>query len=571
MENKYRNSTRNIIFPLILAAGVIGGIFIGMLTAHKRAPAQGAGQLPRLNARNYGENKLVYALSLIDKLYVDSVNVDTLSEAAIEKLIAELDPHSTYIPASDFASMNETLDGEFDGVGILFNMGTDTVIVLNVIAGGPSYEAGVRNGDRIITIDDSLVAGQKVNQNDIMKMLRGLRGTTVDLGLQRQGIDQLVPVTVTRGVIPVKSLDAAFMIKPGIGYVKLSAFAKNSSRELGAALHRLQQHGMTKLIFDLRGNSGGFLDQAIDIAKMFLPSRQLIVYTVDRNGDRTEEYSDGRGAYKDIDIAILVDEGSASSSEILAGAVQDNDRGIIIGRRTFGKGLVQQQIPFSDGSALRLTIARYYTPTGRSIQKPYGNGSDDYHSELYQRIQHQELFTADSIRFDDSLRFITPGGRTVYGGGGIMPDIFVPLDTLGYSKYYSEVWGKNILYRYTLDYADRHRDRLNAISSVQELNDMLDSDGTLLSDFIAYAGRQGVPANYSDIAKSREVILAQLRAYIGRNSPLDDTGFYANIYVIDTAILKAIEELEEGEYLSLLAAGQADYPAFPTAEWPDFL
>lgn len=571
MENKYRNSTRNIIFPLILAAGVIGGIFIGMLTAHKRAPAQGAGQLPRLNARNYGENKLVYALSLIDKLYVDSVNVDTLSEAAIEKLIAELDPHSTYIPASDFASMNETLDGEFDGVGILFNMGTDTVIVLNVIAGGPSYEAGVRNGDRIITIDDSLVAGQKVNQNDIMKMLRGLRGTTVDLGLQRQGIDQLVPVTVTRGVIPVKSLDAAFMIKPGIGYVKLSAFAKNSSRELGAALHRLQQHGMTKLIFDLRGNSGGFLDQAIDIAKMFLPSRQLIVYTVDRNGDRTEEYSDGRGAYKDIDIAILVDEGSASSSEILAGAVQDNDRGIIIGRRTFGKGLVQQQILFSDGSALRLTIARYYTPTGRSIQKPYGNGSDDYHSELYQRIQHQELFTADSIRFDDSLRFITPGGRTVYGGGGIMPDIFVPLDTLGYSKYYSEVWGKNILYRYTLDYADRHRDRLNAISSVQELNDMLDSDGTLLSDFIAYAGRQGVPANYSDIAKSREVILAQLRAYIGRNSPLDDTGFYANIYVIDTAILKAIEELEEGEYLSLLAAGQADYPAFPTAEWPDFL
>ncbi|MCD8103347.1 MAG: S41 family peptidase [Alistipes sp.] len=558
MENKYRNSTRNIIFPLILAAGVIGGIFIGTLTSHKRAPAQGAGQLPRLNARNYRENKLVYALSLIDKLYVDSVNVDTLSEVAIEKLIAELDPHSTYIPASDFASMNEALDGEFDGVGILFNMGTDTVIVLNVIAGGPSDEAGVRNGDRIITIDDSLVAGQKVGQNDIMKMLRGPRGTKVELGLQRQGIEDLVPVTVTRGVIPVKSLDAAFMIKPGIGYVKLSAFAKNSSRELGAALHRLQQHGMTQLIFDLRGNSGGFLDQAIDIAKMFLPSRQLIVYTVDRNGDRTEEYSDGRGAYKDIGLAILVDEGSASSSEILAGAVQDNDRGIIIGRRTFGKGLVQQQIPFSDGSALRLTIARYYTPTGRSIQKPYENGSDDYHSELYQRIQHQELFTADSIRFDDSLRFTTPGGRTVYGGGGIMPDIFVPLDTLGYSSYYFEVWGRNILYRYTIEYSDRHRDRLNSISSVQELNDMLDSDTGLLNDFIAYASRQGVPANYRDIAKSRDVILAQLRAYIGRNSPLEDTGFYANIYVIDTAILKAIEELEGGDYLSMLLAGKAE-------------
>lgn len=548
---KYKNSIRNIIFPLLLAAAVIGDIFIGLLTAQKRSPAA-AGQLPKLNTRSYGENKLAYVLSLIDKLYVDTVDVDTLSETAIERLIEELDPHSSYIPASDYAAVNESLDGEFDGVGILFNMATDTVIVLNVIPGGPSDEAGVRNGDRIIMIGDSLVAGQNINQNDIVKMLRGQRGTDVELSLQRQGINELVPVTVTRGIIPLKSLDAAFMIKPGIGFIKLTAFSKNSLKEVNAALSRLQEHGMTKLIFDLRGNSGGFLDQAIDIANEFLPTRQLIVYTVDRNGNRTEQFSDGRGRYTDVDLAILVDEGSASSSEILAGAVQDNDRGLVIGRRTFGKGLVQQQIPFGDGSALRLTIARYYTPTGRSIQKPYDNGSDDYHHELYHRIEHQELFTADSIKFDDDLKFTTPGGRTVYGGGGIMPDIFVPLDTLGYSKYYSQVWGKNILYRYTIEYSDRHRDRLNSISSVGELNEMLDSDRNLLNDFIAYAARKGVPADWSDIAKSRDIMVAQLRAYIGRNTPLDDTGYYANIYVIDNAIMKAIEELENGDEPSLV-------------------
>lgn len=543
--DKYRNSKRNIIFPLILAAGVIGGIFIGMMSAGRGATGNMGGQMPRLSPKSFSENKLVYTLSLIDKLYVDPVDLDTISESAIENLIMQLDPHSSYIPASDFATVNEALDGEFDGIGVQFNMGTDTVIVLSVIPGGPSEAAGVFNGDRIITIDDSLVAGQKIPQNDIVKMLRGKCGTEVTLGLQRQGIDELVPVTVTRGVIPVTSLDAAFMIQPGIGFIKLSAFSKNSAREIGAAMNRLSEHGMTKLILDLRGNSGGFLDQAIDIANEFLPARQLIVYTEDRHGNRNEQFSNGRGYYTDMDLVVLVDEGSASSSEILAGAIQDNDRGWLVGRRTFGKGLVQQQIPYGDGSALRLTIARYYTPTGRSIQKPYDNGLDEYNSDIWHRIEHQELFTADSIRFDDSLKFVTPGGRVVYGGGGIMPDYFVPLDTTGYSNYYSQVWGRNILYRYTIDYTDRHRERINSITSVPELQQMLDSDTGLLNDFIAYAARHGIAPDYRDIAISRDLILAQLRAYIGRNTPLDYDGYYANIYVIDPTILKAIEILQD--------------------------
>ncbi|MCD8072659.1 MAG: S41 family peptidase [Alistipes sp.] len=542
--DKYTNSKRNIIFPLILAAGIIGGIFIGMFSAGKNA-AYSAPSMPKISPKSFSENKLMYTLSLIDKLYVEPVDVDTLSETAIESLINQLDPHSAYIPAKDFASVNAALAGECAGFGVVFDLATDTVIVLNVIPGGPSEAAGVFNGDRIITIGDSIVAGRGIPQNEVVKMLRGKRGTTVELGLERRGIDELVPVTVTRGIIPLKSLDAAFMIQPEIGFIRLSAFSKNSAKELAAAMQRLGEHGMTKLILDLRGNTGGFLDQAINMANDLLPAKQLIVYTEDRHGTRNEQYSNGKGRYTDLQIAILVDQETASSSEILAGAVQDNDRGWIVGRRTYGKGLVQQQIPYGDGSALRLTIAKYYTPTGRSIQKPYDNGIDDYRSDILHRIEHNEFFTADSIKFDDSLRFVTPGGRTVYGGGGIMPDYFVPLDTVGYSQYYSQVWGKNILYRYTLDYADRHREELNAITSVPELNRMLDGDSNLLNDFIAYAARKGVPPDYSDIAKSREVILAQLRAYIGRNTPLDDDGFYANIYVIDPVVLKAIEVLEE--------------------------
>ena len=535
----YKNTKRNILFPSLLAVAVAAGILIGSLLGRNSAESQQR----RSRTLPFSGDKIGYTLSLIENLYVDSVNMDSIAEHVLPVLVKELDPHSVYIPVPDMAAANETLDGEFDGIGVVFNMATDTVIVLNVISSGPSDKAGVKAGDRIIRIDDSLVAGRKIPQDRIVKLLRGKRGTKVNLSLQRSGIGDLVPVTVERGVIPIKSIDAAFMIAPQVGFVKLTAFSKNSYGELKAALDRLKGEGMTRLIFDLRGNTGGFLDQAIRIANEFLPGQKLIVYTEDKRKRRVEEFSDGRGGYTDMPLAILIDEGSASSSEILAGAIQDNDRGTVIGRRSYGKGLVQQQFPYPDGSALRLTIARYYTPTGRSIQKPYTHGTDEYNNDLVTRFRHNEMFSADSIKFADSLRFTTPGGKVVYGGGGIMPDIFVPLDTTDMTPYFLEVTGRNILYKYTIEYSDRIREKLNEVRTVSELDALLDSDPGLFDDFIAYASRRGVAPDKEQIERSRALITAQLRAYIGRNSVLEDAGFYSNIYPIDNVIVRAIDEL----------------------------
>jgi carboxyl-terminal processing protease len=358
-------------------------------------------------------------------------------------------------------------------------------------------------------------------------------------------IKDTINLTVTRDAIPLKSVDAAFMLSDNIGFIRLSAFAKNSYAEVVRSLLMLRSEGMTKLIFDLRGNTGGFLDQAILIANEFLPEKRMIVYTEDRHKERVEQFSSGTGTATDIALAVLIDEESASSSEILAGALQDNDRGVIIGRRSFGKGLVQQQIPFDDGSALRLTTARYFTPTGRSIQKPYTTGdAKGYEREIYERYAHNEMFSADSIRFDDSLRYITPAGRTVYGGGGIMPDRFIPMDTTDMTRYYIEVVGRNILYRYTIEYGDRHRDALNKVQTTADLRALLDADRTLLNDFVAYAARKGVRPAWSDIRRSRKLLEAQIRAFIGRNTALEDAGYYSEIHAVDTVVAAAIEELE---------------------------
>lgn len=539
----YKNSKRTVLFPLLLSAGVVLGLLLGQYLGRNSTASQLRGLLQHMNLP---ANKLTQTLSLIESQYVDSVSMDSLAEHVVPLLVKELDPHSVYIPASEMAELNEPLEGEFDGIGVVFNMATDTVIVLNVIPQGPSDKAGVKAGDRIIEIDDSLVAGRKIPQNRIVKRLRGPRGTTVRLGLERQGIGELVDVEVVRGVIPIKSIESAFQIAEGIGYVKLGQFARTSFDELERALTSLRAEGVTKLIFDLRGNSGGYLDQAIMIANEFLHKGQLIVYTEDRRHEQQREYADGTGSAQDIEVAVLIDQSSASSSEILAGALQDNDRGTIIGRRSFGKGLVQRQIPYSDGSALRLTTARYYTPTGRSIQKPYTIGDDaSYEEELWQRYENNEFFSADSVHFADSLRRVTPGGKVVYGGGGIMPDVFVPADTTDVTKYFVEVAGRNILYRYTIEYADRHREALNAVRTLPELQALLDSDRTLVEDFIRYAARQGVAPRYGDIARSRRLIEAQLRAYIGRNTALEDNGFYANIYPVDNVIVRAIGVLND--------------------------
>ncbi len=539
----YKNSKRTVLFPLLLAAGVVLGLVLGQYLGRNSTTSQLKGMLSRMALPT---NKLTYTLSLIENQYVDSVSMDSLAEHVIPLLVKELDPHSVYIPASEMQALNEPLEGEFDGIGVVFNMATDTVIVLNVIPQGPSDKAGIKAGDRIIEIGDSVVAGRKIPQNNVVKMLRGPRGTTVHLGIGRQGISGLVPIDVERGVIPIRSIESAFRIADGVGYVKLGQFARTTYDEFRRALASLRAEGVTKLIFDLRGNSGGFLDQAIAVANEFLHKGQLIVYTEDRRHEQLREYADGNGSAQDMEVVVLIDEGSASSSEILAGALQDNDRGTIVGRRSFGKGLVQRQIPYSDGSALRLTTARYYTPTGRSIQKPYTIGDDEsYEEDIWNRYKNNEFFSADSIHFADSLKRTTPGGKVVYGGGGIMPDVFIPADTTDVTKYFIEVSGRNILYRYTIEYADRHREVLNAVQTIGDLQALLDSDKTLVDDFVRYAARKGVAPRYGDIARSRRLIEAQLRAYIGRNTKLEDNGFYANIYPVDNVIVRAVGILKE--------------------------
>ena len=539
----YRNSRRTILFPLLLAAGVVAGLLLGQFLGRNSLESRMRNVLQGLSLPT---NKLTYTMALIEREWVDSIPMDTLAERVIPLLVSELDPPSAYIPASEMQRVNEPLEGEFDGIGVVFNMATDTVIVLNVIPSGPSDRAGVRAGDRILRINDSLVAGQRIPQERIVRRLRGPRGSKVRLSLGRQGIGEPVEVEVVRDVIPLRSVESAFIIRDDIGFVKLSQFAQTTHRELTDALDTLRRQGMNKLILDLRGNSGGYLDQAIRLANEFLPEGDLIVYTEDRNHEQVREYADGTGRWQELPLAVLIDEQSASASEILAGALQDNDRGTIVGRRSFGKGLVQRQIGYPDGSALRLTTAHYYTPTGRSIQKPYTVGDNaSYEDELWNRYEHNEFFTADSIRFADSLRRLTPGGKVVYGGGGIMPDRFIPADTSDVTRYFIEVSGRNILYRYTIEYADRHREALNAVRSVAELRELLDRDTGLVDDFVRYAARHGVKPDYRQIARSRRLMEAQLRAYIGRNTPLEDNGFYANIYPVDAVITASIELLDE--------------------------
>ena len=543
----YKNNKHTILFPLILAAGVVLGILLGQFVGRNSVESQLRTLISRggLNTNN----KIMQTCMLVEHKFVDSISMDSLSELVIPLMMKELDPHSVYIPAREMQQLNEPLEGEFDGIGVVFNAATDTVIILNVIPNGPSAKAGIVAGDRIIEVNDTIVAGVKMPQNDIVKRLRGRRGTEVKLSLKRQGIDDLVDVTVVRDAIPIESIESAFMVTDDIGYIRLSQFARTSYIELLKALIELRSAGMHKLIFDLRDNSGGYLDQAIMIANEFLPQGKLIVYTEDRERKQVREYSDGTGSSSDLALVILIDEGSASSSEILAGAVQDNDRGTIVGRRSFGKGLVQSQLPYPDGSALRRTIARCYTPTGRSIQKPYKNGDEtDYEMDLLRRYQNNEFFSADSIHFADSLRYVTPKGKVVYGGGGIMPDVFIPLDTTDMTKYYVEVTGRNILYRYTIEYADRHREALNKVQTLEQLQALLDADKNLFEDFVRYAAEQGVRGPRREINRSRKIMEAQLRAYIGRNTALEDDGFYYNIFPIDEVVQRSIELLEQMPY-----------------------
>lgn len=533
-----KNSKKSIITPIAISVALVLGVWFGYSVANNYGGNQGS----QIGSGDLGyTNKLSYTLQLINSLYVDTIDCNTLVEAVMPELMAQLDPHSAYVPAVEMEGRKETLDGEFDGIGIVFNMFTDTIIVLNVIANGPSYKAGVMPGDRIITVESDTIAGREIPQNDVVKLLRGKRGTNVSIGIERKNVQELVEINITRDKIPIKSIDSWFMIAPNIGYVKLSSFSRTTHTELLEVLEELRLEGMQDLIFDLRGNAGGFLDQAILVADEFLDAGQMIVYTEDRDGEQIKQLSSEQGGSSDLGLVVMIDEYSASSSEIIAGAIQDNDRGTIVGRRSFGKALVQSMIPFSDGSAILLTVARYYTPTGRSIQKPYELGDSDYESDILNRYVHSEFFSADSIHFADSLKFVTPKGKTVYGGGGIMPDIFVPLDTLDMTPYYYVVTGLNILYAYTMEYSDSHREEINNIDTIDELNFFLDSDKYLLDDFVRYAKSKGVEPNYKEILISRNLLTSLLRAYIGRHTKLESTGYFSNIYAIDDALQKSVE------------------------------
>ena len=521
-----------VIIALCIGIGILIGNHFTSLTKGKR------------NFYSSG-NKINAILDIIDEQYVDTVNMKDLVEDVIPKVFSELDPHSVYIPAKDAKQANEDLEGSFSGIGVSFNMQTDTILVINVIPGGPAEKAGLRPFDRIITINDSTYAGNKSSQELVMKTLRGAKNSTVSLGVERKNEPELLVFDVTRGDVPVSSVDVSYKVEDGIGYIKISKFGRTTYNEFITALAKLQKEGCTSFVIDLRGNTGGYMDAAINMVNEFMPQGKLVVYTEGKAFPRNDAYTNGTGNFQENPIVILTDEFSASASEIFAGAVQDNDRGMIIGRRTFGKGLVQSPIQMSDGSEIRLTIARYYTPSGRSIQKNYTMGEDnEYGQDIYNRFMHGEFDSADSIKLNEQEEYKTAMGRTVYGGGGIMPDIFIPRDTSGVTSYFTNVVNSGVLNLFALDYSDRNFDKLSSFKNYEALYKYLQQQ-PLLSDFVNYAESKGIKRRPTLINISAPLILKQIEAYIVRNF-FDDAGFYPIFQNDDVTLKEAVKVLKEG-------------------------
>lgn len=528
------NKSNLLLRILSMILCVVLGILIGQrMVYHRNVIPLGAS-----TSREY--QKLNLILDQVREHYVDPVNIDSLIEKSLPLIMGELDPHSIYIPASEMDEINESIEGNFDGIGVTFNMPNDTALVVSVISGGPAERAGVQPGDKIITVNDTIIAGKKIDQNAVVKMLRGKMGSKVTIGVKRIDEAQLIQIPITRGKIPIKSVDVAFMLDANTGYIRLSKFSKASHQEFMQAAQKLIDEGMSKLVFDLRGNTGGLLDQAFEIANEFLSKEQLIVYTEGRARRRQNMYADGRGCLQEINVAILIDEATASASEIVAGALQDNDKGHIVGLRSFGKGLVQEPVYFSDNSGLRLTVARYYTPSGRSIQKPY-EGSK-YDDNVYQRYLHGEFTIIDSIKQNTNERFTTPQGKVVYGGGGIMPDVFVPIDTTGVNKYLGTVSRRNLIFRFTLQFTEQHRKEINRITTFEALKKFY-APYNLVALFTEYAAKNGVQGTPAEIRECAELLEIYLKAYIGRNTPLDNEGLYPFVATIDNTLQEAVKVL----------------------------
>lgn len=484
-------------------------------------------------------NKLALILSQVDAHYVDDVDYSRITEETIPLILEKLDPHSLYLTPKELQSAEEQLIGNFDGIGIQFNVPNDTAVVINVISGGPSERAGIMSGDRIVMVDKEVVAGNNMNQDSLVAKLRGPSGTMVSVSVKRVGIKNPISFNIKRDKIPLKSLDVSYMINDTTGYIKLSKFTRTSYKEFLDAMSILRKKGMTSLIFDLRGNSGGYFDQALLLSNEFLNRGELIVYMQGRKRPRQDFHADNSGKYRDIQLKILIDEGSASSSEIVAGAIQDNDRGIIVGRRSFGKGLVQEPVYFSDNSGIRLTVARFYTPTGRSIQKPYQE--DNYREDILERYRHGEMISADSIRVSDSLRFVTPGGKVVFGGGGIIPDIFVPIDTTGVTPFLIKSSNLGLTFKFSALMADQFRQKINTITTLEEYHQFFEGED-FESRFLEYARENGVIAPKAEWVESKDVIMNHIKAYIGRYTPLDDNAFYPVLLERDNFVKAAIEQ-----------------------------
>ena len=541
------NNTRFI--PFLLAICLIAGIAIGTFYANHFSGN-------KLGIINTSSNKLNALLRIIDDQYVDTVNMGELVEEAMPQILSELDPHSSYIPAKDLEAVNADLKGSFSGIGIQFTIQNDTIHVNSVIQGGPSEKVGLMAGDRIVEVDDSAFVGKIVTNSEAMKRLKGEKGSKVKLGVYRPGEKDLLHFTVIRGNIPVKSIDAAYMINEKVGYIKVNKFGETTYPELLIALAKLNQKNCEGLIVDLRGNTGGYMAAAIQMVNEFLPNNRLIVYTQGRKSPREDYSSNGTGSNQKMPLVVLVDEGSASASEIFAGAIQDNDRGTIVGRRSFGKGLVQQPIEFSDGSAIRLTIARYYTPSGRCIQKPYEKGKEsEYELDLLTRYEHGEFFSADSIKQDETEVYHTRLGRPVYGGGGIMPDIFVPQDTTGMTSYFRMAANRGLIIRYTFDYTDQNRSTLQKYDTPEKMEAYLKGQN-LLNKFAAWAEKKGLKRRNNLMMKSRHLFEMSLYGNIIYNM-LGMEAYVEYLNESDKTVLKAVEILEKGESFPQAPAPQA--------------
>lgn len=535
MKTKY-----TIYLPLLFALVLVAGIFLG----YKLTPVSVHPQLMNFTMGKY--NKMNDVVNYIVQEYVDSVDRNQLTKEGIRGMLKQLDPHSQYISAEDFHAVNEPLLGNFEGIGIQFRIVEDTITVIMPISGGPSEKVGLIAGDRIVTVDDSLVAGIGIDNKGATGKLKGKRGTKVEVEIFRRGLPAMLDFTITRDVIPTYSVDIAFLPEDQVGYIKVSRFSATTYKEFSEAVEKLLGAGMTSLILDLRENTGGYLDAAIDMSDEFLKKDELIVFTEGNNQPRESFYATRKGSLEDIPLVILIDDGTASASEIVAGAIQDNDRGTIVGRRSFGKGLVQRQLDLMDGSALRLTIARYYTPTGRCIQKPYDpeKGFDSYYNESYHRYVNGEMRNKDSIHVNDTLKYITKGGKVVYGGGGIIPDVFVPLPEDPKLAYYNLLLRQGLIFRFAFSYTDTHRDDLSKFEDFRDFDKHFNISAVLFTEFLQYAVDHGINKEDEGIDFAEQKIKNLLKAYIARNL-YDNEGFYPVYLSMDDAYIKAINLLKE--------------------------